>query len=210
MRNINKFWIVIVILSCLMSGCGKEKQLPKENMDRILGASVEEAGEIFGIDFSQMQYETDDRTDFKKRIYSPEESFLLGDNQVKLVFYFLENEYDNEPIGLVTVQLKFLEGDAGKVAEYITETYGLKEPSLAYFPDDEDRVKGAGWQEDELFQENPELYAEAQEVYKEAIGGTMLRTSWILDMNTNLAGELKLYVSGVEAAIVRHIQETKE
>lgn len=197
--------LTCILLSVLLWGCGNTNSLPTSGIERIFGANLDEAGEIFHIDFTKLEPEEQSDGNLHYQIYTPDEIFLLGEEKVRVSFYFLMNEYEGAAIGLDTVRMIFgEEADGYRIAEYITDTYGLDKPSIQTAKEDETQVTKAFWTEQILGGEEA-LYQNVSAAYETIFGVSMTKAFWSMEMSVGRDGTLSFYATGRPWALMRHM-----
>ena len=116
------FFAVLCVCLCL-TGCGKQKELNEVKDVALFGSTPEKAGEMLGVDFSEIEPQAYESL-FEADIYRLPEAYPVGENRAEMEFYFLKDQTPaGTPLGLGVIVLYLGEGaDLEELGSWMAET----------------------------------------------------------------------------------------
>ena len=195
-----------VLLSCLcLTGCGKQKGLNEVKDVALFGSTPEKAGEMLGVDFSEIEPQAYESL-FEADIYRLPEAYPVGENRAEMEFYFLKDQTPaGTPLGLGVIVLYLGEGaDLEELGSWMAETYELqKEPGYTF--DEEGKAETLYWSRD-LTTERQELSVD--DAVEETFGPTPYAGPYFtISGRVKTDGTALVTIMGISGAVRHHIED---
>ena len=196
------FIIIILFLSAMLSGCGKGREINHSTDSLLFGASLEEAGEILGIDTQEGEFSEEIMGPMHYKTYKTDTKYALHGHLASLKLYFWDQQApDGQEMGLAMVRIFFMEKlDLDEFRDFLKEEY-----SLGVCSEGKDDFIWQG-----------EFYGDLvdadtfEEIYEELCSFPPLIPVWLLELRQLTDRNAELILICHPAALVRYLDSFTE